>query len=285
MHPARWVHLAALGLLLAVPAPVHAQSVAMITDVTGKVSQPGGKAALTILSEIEADARIQLEAGARLVAIYLKSGDEYSVTGPAQVQFRSDGLHGLSGAKPVKQAGPIAKSGADVRIKAASVTQAAFVMRSIRTTGRINLRALSGTKILDANPEFQWQAVEPGLKYRFQLKDETARTLIDTEVDGTSLTLPASIRLIDDAAYRWDVSARSADGQFHAGAGVFTVATAELRSEAESLRPASVAPVYARVAFAAWLAQMELRDEARKYWKVLAAERPDDARLKSLAGE
>ena len=285
MHPARWVDLIALGLLLAVSAPVHAQSVAMITDVTGKVSQPGGKAALTILSEIEADARIQLEAGARLVAIYLKSGDEYSVTGPAQVQFRSDGLQGLSGGKPVKQAGPIAKAGADLRIKSASVTQAAFVMRSIRTTGRINLLALSGTKSLDANPEFRWQAVEPGLRYRFELKDETAKTLVVTDVDGTSFTLPSSIRLNDDAAYRWDVSARSTEGHLHAGAAVFTVASAELRSEAESLRPPSDAPVSARVAFAAWLAQMELRDEARKYWKVLAADRPDDAKLKLLAGE
>jgi len=35
----------------------------------------------------------------------------------------------------------------------------------------------------------------------------------------------------------------------------------------------------------AWLEDMELRDEARKYWKTLAAERPDDAKLKSLAGE
>jgi len=30
---------------------------------------------------------------------------------------------------------------------------------------------------------------------------------------------------------------------------------------------------------------MELNDEARKYWRALAAERPDDARLKSLAAE
>ena len=285
MQRATWIDLAALALLLSVSAPAYAQSVAMITDVTGKVTAPGAKAALTILSEIELDARLHLDAGARLVAIYLKSGDEYSVTGPAQVQFRSDGLHGLSGGTPVKQAGPMAKAGADLRIKSASVTQAAFVMRAIRTTGRITLLALSGTKILDASPEFRWQAAEPDLTYRFELKDEDAKTLIAADVNGTSFTLPASIRLVDDAAYRWDVSARSADGHLHAGAGVFTVATAALRSEVETLRPPQDAPVSARVAFAAWLAQSELRDEARKYWKVLAAERPDDARLKSLAGE
>jgi hypothetical protein len=30
---------------------------------------------------------------------------------------------------------------------------------------------------------------------------------------------------------------------------------------------------------------MELRDEARKYWRALAAERPDDERLRALAAE
>jgi hypothetical protein len=55
--------------------------------------------------------------------------------------------------------------------------------------------------------------------------------------------------------------------------------------QAESLRPASTALLSERVVFAAWLEQMELRDEARKYWKNAAAERPDDRRLKNMAGE
>jgi hypothetical protein len=29
----------------------------------------------------------------------------------------------------------------------------------------------------------------------------------------------------------------------------------------------------------------ELRDEARRYWKALAAERPEDGKLKALAAE
>jgi hypothetical protein len=56
-----------------------------------------------------------------------------------------------------------------------------------------------------------------------------------------------------------------------------------LRAQAEVLRPAAAAPLSTRVAYAAWLDQMELKDEARKYWKAAAAERPDDPRLKSLA--
>jgi hypothetical protein len=56
----------------------------------------------------------------------------------------------------------------------------------------------------------------------------------------------------------------------------------ELRARIEAARPKPGAPVSERVAFAAWLEQLELKDEAKAYWKALAAERPDSAKLKEL---
>jgi hypothetical protein len=58
-----------------------------------------------------------------------------------------------------------------------------------------------------------------------------------------------------------------------------------LRAEANALRPAAGSPVSERVAYAAWLVQAQLQDEARKYWRALSAERPEDERLKALAVE
>ena len=57
----------------------------------------------------------------------------------------------------------------------------------------------------------------------------------------------------------------------------------ELRAKIDAARPKPGASVSERVAFAAWLEQLELRDEAKAYWKALAAERPDSARLKDLS--
>lgn len=59
--------------------------------------------------------------------------------------------------------------------------------------------------------------------------------------------------------------------------------SAELRAQIEAARPAPSASVAERVRFAAWLEQLQLREEARVYWKALAAERPDSQQLKELA--
>lgn len=258
-----------------------AQGIAIVTDVSGKVTGP---TPITILTEISADARLQLEPGARLVALYIKSGDEYTLSGPAQVQFQPGGPNVLSGAKPQKRASPVGKGG-NVTIKPVGVAQAAYVMRSGRTTARIKLLTLSATKALETSPEFRWQSVETGLKYRFELTDDTGRSLFETEVDATSLKLPASVVLKEGGSYTWEISTRTSDNRRYVSAGDFTVASSALRAQAESLRPVASAPVSDRVAYAAWLEQAELRDEARRYWRALYKERPDDEKLKALAAE
>jgi hypothetical protein len=258
-----------------------AQGIAMVTDVSGKV---GGPAPVTIMSELAADARLDLAAGAALTVIYLKSGDEYAFSGPGQVQFRADAPQVISGAQPRKRASPLAKAGA-VSIKPVPVKQAAFVMRSSKPTTRISLLTLSGTKTLDATPEFRWQELESGLTYRFELVDDTGRSLQEAQVQGPAFKLPDSVQLREGITYTWEVSTRTPDGRRYVSAGDFSLAAADLRSQAGALRPGAGASVSDRVAYAAWLEQENLKDEARKYWRALSAERPQDAKLKELAGE
>lgn len=264
--------------------PQLAAAAAIVTDLTGKASvQAGAKpGALAILSEVEANARVQLEAGARMAALYTRSGDEFVLNGPALVHFRPEAPVALSGAAPQKRSSAIGRD-AGIRIRPAATTQAAYVMRSARTTARIRLLTLSGTRTLETSPEFRWQDNESGKTYRFELTDETGKSLYETELAGHALRLPAAMQLQAGAGYTWEVSARAADGRRYVSAGDFSVAPAELRERAAALRPAADAPVSDRVAYAAWLAQMELRDDARRYWQALAKERPEDAALKALA--
>jgi hypothetical protein len=57
----------------------------------------------------------------------------------------------------------------------------------------------------------------------------------------------------------------------------------ELRAQIEAARPKAKASVAERVRFAAWLEQLQLKDEARGYWKALSAERPESEQLRELA--
>jgi hypothetical protein len=261
-------------------APANAQSVAMATDVSGKVT---GQVSVTILAEITAESRIRVEAGARLVALYIKSGDEYTIIGPAQVQFRTTEPQVISGAAPQRRASPIARGGS-VRI-VSPVALAGYVMRNLEPTARIRLLTLARTKVLDNAPEFRWRELEPSLRYRFELDDDTGETLHEAEVSGGAYRLPSFVALREGIKYTWLVSTRVQDGRRYTSVGAFSVATAELRAQASTLQPGAGAPVSDRVAYAAWLEQVELRDEARKYWKVLAGERPEDPKLNEVASE
>ena len=284
-----WLAICALigvaSCLVLCPTATRAETVAIVTDVTGKVLVQGGAAinTITILTDIESDTRLALEGGARLVVIYLQSGDEYSFSGPAQVQFKSSGPQLASGAQPLKRASLLGRSSRNASIKPFGVTQGAMVMRSI--PARIKLLNLSGTRTLDTAPEFRWQGVEPGARYQFELNDDTGRSLFEIQVEGVALKLPPTLKLESGADYKWSVSARLADGRRYVNTGSFSIAPADLRTRAEALRPPADAAVAERVTFAIWLAQSRLNDEARKYWKTLSGERPHDARLRALAAE
>lgn len=282
-------NLASLALVaaLTIAGAVQAETAAVVTDVSGTVAFQGesAKRAVSILTEIPVDSRLQVDAGAQLVAIYLKSGDEYTFTGPARIQFRSNEPQVVNGAAPQKRASPLGKSGKGVTVKVGDVTQVGFVMRSSRTSGRIRLLTLAGTKTLESSPEFRWQEVNAVTPYHFKLVDDTGKPLHEVEVEGSVYKLPASVRLDEGVSYTWELSAQFPDGRRYVSTGDFRLATKELHAQVEALRPAADAPVAERVLFAAWLDHVELKDEAKKRWKALLGERPDNPALEALAGE
>ncbi len=271
----------------ALPAAAHGAAVAMVTDLQGKavITGVGQSRDVTILAEFESGAQVQLDAGATMVALYLDAGEEYVFKGPALIVFKPGQPEVVRGAKPEKRSPSLGKGGKDIRIKPVGMAQGAIVMRSFRSTARIRLLNLHGTRTLETQPDFRWQELQPGLKYQFEITDDTGHALHEAQLDTTSFKLPASVQLKEGASYTWEVSARLPDGRKYSSAADFSLAPADLRAQAIALRPAPSAPLSTRVAYAAWLEQMDLKDEARKYWQAALSERPEDARLKALATE
>jgi hypothetical protein len=264
----------------------HAQPVAMVTDLVGKAQLQGDakNPNVSILAEIDADRQIKLDKGAKLVAIYLKSGIEYTVGGPALIQFKADAPIALNGNAPQQRAPALTKD-SQIRVKPVGMVQGALVMRSARQGARLKLLGPNGAKVLEMSPVFRWQGIENVNNYEFELTDDTGKTLLETKVEGTTMKLPPQVALKEGVSYTWEISARVPDGRKYSSAGDFAVATSDIRARVDSLRPKKDSALSDRVAFAAWLEQMELKEEARKYWKEIAVERPDDARIKELAAQ
>ena len=277
----QWLRVLVLAVAVT-PFTAWAAVVAMVTDLQGKASivESGVARSVNILAELEAGVQVQLQAGATLVVLYLDGGDEYVLKGPALAVFRTGQPEVVNGLKAEKRSPAL---GNGVRIKPVGMAQGAVVLRSLMPGARIRLLSLNGTRVLETEPEFRWQEMQPGLKYEFALSDDTGRALFETQVEGAALKLPANLPLKDGASYRWELSARLPDGRRYSNAAVFSIATPELRAQAVAFRSGAMAAVSARVSYAAWLDQVELKDEARKYWRALSSERPDDERLKALA--
>jgi hypothetical protein len=276
-----------LCAIAALSVPAQAAGVAMVTDLQGKATaaSEGRSRDLTILAELDAGTVVQLSAGAILVALYLDTGDEYVFKGPAAIDFKPGNPETRDGAKPQRRNLALGKGAKDIRIKPVGIAQGAMVMRSTRGDAHIQLLSLSRTRTLETQPEFRWSAPQPDLKYGFSLDDDTGGLVHEAQVTATSIKLPAGVQLKEGVPYTWRVSASLPGGRRYSSFAEFAIASAELRAQAEALRPAASAPLSSRIAYAAWLEQMELLDEARKYWKSAAAERPDDTRLKALAAQ
>ena len=113
MRMFRWrqcVRLLALAVSLlpgaeAAFAADAAAPVAMVSDLQGKGTLIAGKtrAPLALLTDVDAGAQVELEANARLVALYLDGSGEYTIKGPALVAFGAQQPQVLKGAAAEKR--------------------------------------------------------------------------------------------------------------------------------------------------------------------------------------
>ena len=218
-----------------------------------------------------------------MVLVYLKTGEEFDFRGPSLVHVKAAQAEALSGAKPERRSSRFT-GGKAIRISPVNINQGAVLMRNMQAGAKLRLLSLVDTITLDEWPEFRWKGTEQGSLVRFELFDDKGKRLLEREVGGGNLVLPGNVRLKSGVRYRWLVTGKAGNGQSISNSAHFTLASLELRAEAENLRPGANASLSEQVIYAAWLEQKELRDEARKYWRVAANERPNDSRLRELAG-
>jgi hypothetical protein len=298
----RLLHSILIPAVVCVPGRAQKSSlpVVMVADLAGKVLRGGGQS-LTLAEGIPAQRALRLEAGARLVVIHLKTGEELVFTGPGTVSFDAEG-HSV-GTKPSRRQ-QITTLGEGLRLEPGAWAQASVVLRKEVIPADFNLEQEEpmpfnpesneagqgvwlhprGTAILGNRPEFRWRLPIPGLTARLHLMDASGAQVFDGVVPGEVLTLTAETTLRFGADYRWRLVWTLPDGQERRAEGEFRVLPEAEAHLIQGLRPSQDASFPERLAFAVALESRGLLDEARPYWMRLAAERPGDATLRHLAG-
>lgn len=272
------------AVLFSAMAAIAADRLAMVIDLQGKVTleSGGGAGGIGILSSLSAGTTLTLGPQARMVMVYLKSGDEYELAGPGLYQVGIAEPEVISGAKPIKRKAALAGYGAG-RINPMGKIQAGLVMRG----GAIkSLRLLepSGSLVSTERPTFRWEAVPGARSYHFELDNDTGATMAEGTVNEPVFCLPAGVVIVEKMLYSWGVET-SVDGQQYAKWHQFSVLGKGERERMKELKPGDNATFAERVLYTAMLEEMGLRDDARPLWKALAMERPDDARLQALSGD
>jgi hypothetical protein len=130
----RW-RRAAAGALLALLAagatwPCRAQAVAVLIDGGGASRAYTSSSARPVetLDLLNAGTRLQVDAVAQIVVLYLASGVEFQFTGPGVVEVGGTQLIGLSGLAPVMRT-PAA--GKEIRLRTQRTAQGGVVLRSV----------------------------------------------------------------------------------------------------------------------------------------------------------
>lgn len=267
---------------LVVPSASAAEAVAMVTDRQGKVQIVEGARArpLALLDYLRPDTELKLGRGASVTLVYFTSGTQYVLAGEGGARIQAD--------KPAPQgkatvSSSATRQGALVANARKETAQGALVMK----TAPQPIWGLSPAdgKILEQRPVFRWESKRVKPPYRVTLNDASGTRVAEGEVKkGTSYALSANVTLHDGVRYTWRVEGRVGKAMEGSEAS-FEIATAAEREQINQARPAAGASFSERVTYATILDGMGFRDDARKVWRQLSAERKGDIRLRVRANK
>lgn len=282
--PARWTAWLLLLALSLWAAGAQAQAVAVVTDVKGAVAFASGGKPVALLSELATGADIQLDKGATLSFVYLQSGTEFQLRGPARITLGATGPQSVAGASAILRSSVVAAETARLQTTNGRVVLGGMVMRG---PGLDRFKLLEPTgKVLGVRPTFAWTLPPGNARVQFELRDEGSdKQLLSTTVSGSQLVLDDSVQLQAGVNYVWSLTLEVPGANSLVRSSYFSLSSPQERERMEALRPGPQAPFSDRLIYASLLEQGRFLSDSRKLWQQLADERPDLPELRSLANK
>lgn len=262
--------LAAALLAVVASAASLAAPLALVADVVGNASLQGNR--LRLLQELDADSVIAVNGGGEVVVFYLADGTQWSLKGTGGFRFTPSGPESAAGAPPPERRATQAAF-RDLRVRSDRVTQGGVVMRSIGGEA-LALTSPVSEVVVTTPVELSWTPMSPAATYAVEVVDDAGARVFARELAGTTVALPASVKLVPGRTYRWTVRGKdAASGRATERAAEFRYADDATRQRLARARPAADAPFAQRVMYVALLDSEGARSAARELQRSLAGER------------
>jgi len=272
------VRHAALALVLGAACAVFADTIAFLSNVKGEVAIDGNPHA-PILAELARGQRITLGRDAFAAVMYIASGKEYALRGPADFVVKDTEVAGSSGVPPVVRSTEW-RTSSKVLGQVSQASAASVRMRSTAfPRGDVGPRLIFPTEgiISTLQPTLRWRADAAARGELTVLRPGEERPVHRAKTTGDSYRLPAPLKPETDYVWTYAV------GGEEIGSGRFRTLPEATVRDIERLRPSDKSRFSDRLLFTLMLHEMGAVQEAHESWKRLSQERADLPELSALA--
>jgi hypothetical protein len=265
-----------LAMLLAAATASFADGIAFITNIKGDISVDGNMRP-ALLSELSRGQKIIVGKDAQASVMYITSGKEYLLRGPADYTVKDTEITGSIAMPPVTRDTGWRTSN-KVLAQVAQTSSASVRMRSIGKPKVEEPKLIFPTQgsIATLQPTFRWRADEKAQGDFMLMAVGQEKPVLVAKAAGGSYRVPT--RLAADTEYAWTVTVAGNE----LGAGKFRTLTPDALAQVERRRPSERAEFSDRLLFTLMLHEMGAVQEARESWARLAQERADLPELASL---
>jgi hypothetical protein len=273
------IQYAALAAFLAAASHVSAQAIAFITNLKGDVALDGSPRP-ALLAELAKGQKLTVGRESQASVMYISSGKEYVLKGPAEYLVKDTEISGESGMPPLTRE-TAWRTNSKVIVQVAQTSAASVRMRSVaQPKADLGGKLLFPTQgsVATLQPTFRWRAPAPAGPGEFVLlvagQDKPVHSAKTT---AASYRVPA--KLLPDTDYSWTVTVAGNE----IGSGKFRTLSHEALAQVQKRKPSDRAQFSDRILFTLMLQEMGATQEAREAWAKLSEERADLPELAAFA--
>ena len=268
-----------LAIVLAMAATAFgADGIAFITNIKGDISVDGNTRP-ALLSELTRGQKIVVGKESQACVMYIASGKEYILRGPADYLVKDNEVTGSVAMPPVTR-DTAWRTTNQVLAQVGQTSAASVRMRSIgKPKAALEPALLYPTQgaVSTLQPTFRWRAENTKADLMI-LAVGQEKPLHQAKAAAGAYRVPAKT-LAPDTEYLWSVSVAGNE----LGSGKFRTLPADALAQIERRRPSDKADFSDRLLFTLMLQEMGAVQEARDSWARLAQERADLPELAALA--